>query len=115
MLGRLTMRRLVFAMLFTLAPTSSWADRRCNVDLEPIVTLHFRLRIVDDATTAVRTTAGELLLSRGGAATIMRTDARGCGKPSQVLANWRLDEGQRLSLEQALSETMSVVPSEPCL
>jgi len=111
------MRAIVFiAVVASLVfPVEALASRRCPVDLAPLLTSHFQLTLISDATSARFPSLGEILVSEGGAVTLMRTDIDASGKPSRFFIGGRLDAHQLAALKDAIEDALPVAPTEPCL
>lgn len=111
------MRAIVFtAVVVSLVfPVEAVASRRCPVDVAPLLASHFQLTLINDATIARSSSLGELLVSEGGAVTLMRTDIDASGKPSRFFISGRLDAHQLAALKDAIENALPVAPAEPCL
>ena len=111
------MRAVVLATMVAslVFPVKALASRRCPVDLAPLVTSHFRLTLINDATTDEVPSSGELLVSEGGAVTLMRTDIDAAGKSSRFFVSGRLDTFQLVALKNAVADALPAAPAETCL
>lgn len=107
------------ALLLSLALASSpdlvAPTRHCRVDLDPLVSTRFGLDLIDDSTTSRVTSTGDVVISRGGAVTMMRTDTDDHGRPTRTLITGTLDAEQVHRLRNAVAHAIPEAPPEPCL
>lgn len=111
------MRVTITAGLLMLSiTTGALAGRQCKVDVEPLLGVHFLRSVENDATTAATFSSGELLLSKGGAVTMMRTDSACCGgRPTRTFVSGQLDQDQLQRIQRALDHALTSGPLADCL
>jgi hypothetical protein len=107
--------RIPAVVVATLAVSAFTRDaiavRPCGVDLEPLLSVHFIRDVSNDTTGEGHAISGELLVSRGGAVTILRTDTACCDRrPTRTFVSGQLQPQQLQSLQRALEPALAGTP-----
>ncbi len=98
---------VTLAMLSTFARCAA-AARSCNVDLEPLLSVLFFRDVSNDTTGEEHGASGLLVVSRGGAVSLLRTDSG--GRSLRTFVSGRLPPQQLQSLQQALAPVLAGAP-----
>lgn len=106
---------VLLAILGLSLSAAASAVRRCPVDLGPLASARFDLALIDDATTDRVVSSGELVLTKGGAITMTRTDVARSARPIRFFVSGRLDQAQLRQIQPALEGAIAAAPPDPCL
>ncbi len=98
---------MTLAMLSTFASYAA-AAHSCNVDLDPLLSVRFFRDVSNDTTGEEHGASGLLVVSRGGAVSLLRTDSG--GRPLRAFVSGQLSPQQLQSLQQALAPVLAGTP-----
>jgi len=105
----------VVAILYCWPIPASASRGRCPVDLAPLANVAFNVALINDATTDRTGSSGTLLLSVGGAVTLMRTDLLPNGTQQRTFVSGQLNQFDLKSLQQLVMDVVPIAGSDPCL
>jgi hypothetical protein len=104
---------LLAATLLLLVTTGASARRRCTIDLEPLLSVHYFRSVVDDATIRTAHSRGIIVISKGGAVTMMRTERQDAGPGPKIFVSGQLRHAELRALRNSLAEAVAGDPA-PC-
>ena len=107
--------RFAIATIAMLVATTASARTNCTINLEPLVSVLYFRTVADDATTAAISSRGAILVSKGGAVTMMRTERKNGSEGAKIFVSGQLRQSQLQALRVAVRAARATNPSGFCL
>jgi len=103
------MRALAISILAALCLCGAATARRgCSVDTDPWLAVHFIRDVSNDSGSNDTFSLGMLVVSKGGAVTLSRSDKQGCcSSPTGSFVSGRLEQQDLDRLRQAVSKALN--------